>query len=307
MKAVVQQSGPAHAGGAVNVRGLTKDTPVAGSAGGGPQMATGSSSPIIQLDASVHGYPSPPGLQFPSASPSTSTTSSTASLSSLSLSDQVQHTLQTRDHDMDSPSQDMPGHDSDEVLAKWRRQLGMDSSSASKRGSTTPDPSVICPPKPKTLRSSFDASDAQQSVGPSFDSQATSQDAAPTPISPCPPLTSTSSSSSTYAVSSAATPSSSGEGMRDRDSHSPSDSPASTAREGLTPKAELPPLVWPMSSAHSSSTTLRSPQHMPSTLSAEGQNLSASPMSIDDVLAMQSGAKDAKVERSGSWRKNYAS
>jgi hypothetical protein len=29
-------------------------------------------------------------------------------------------------------------------------------------------------------------------------------------------------------------------------------------------------------------------------------------MSIDDVLAMQSGAKDAKVERSGSWRIKYA-
>jgi hypothetical protein len=294
------------------------------------EMAEPSAPPVIKLNT-VAGFPSPPGLQYPCVSPSTSTTSSTASLSSLSLSDQVSLTYKAdHDHDMDSPPQLAPDqiphaaeysqilHESDEALNKWRRQLGLDGTAASKRGPTTPDPTVICPPKPKTLRSSFDANDAQHSVGPSFDvSESDRPVLAPPLVSrPCPPLITAPSSTSTYTMSSVSTITYSHEPHRARrDSHSPSNSPASTAREGLTPKAELPPPVWPMSSADPSNTTSLSPRSTPSSLAAvsdvQPPNLSASPMSIDDVLAMQNGMRSGqghtKLERSGSWRKKFAS
>lgn len=264
-----------------------------------PQRHTDKSAPpTIRLDTS-HGYPSPPGLQYPSTSttvsPSTSTTSSTASLSSLSLSDQVLHNYASggdHDHDMETsptlaPPVSVPiPHEADEVQEKWRRQLGLDSGHASKRGPTTPDPTVICPPQPKSLRASFDANDAQHSIRPSFGSEQSS----PIPSTPAPHTGLQASQ-----MESAGT---TGEGTRARrESYSPSNSPASTAREGLTPKAELPPLVWPLSAVNGSMAARHS--NMGTALD------SVSPTQTGDMA--EHGTDRGESKRDGSWRKKHAS
>lgn len=137
---------------------------------------------------------SPPSLYYPSASPCTSATASSTSLSSLSLSEQQDFPA--------ADAQDSPtAHDV--ARRKWQQHLGIEL--PTKRGPTTPDPSITVPPRAK-----------RQSLPHDYPSPESDVD--------------------TRAGSSP---------------NSPTSSVTSVAKDGLTPRAELPPPAWPVQSSSS--------------------------------------------------------